>query len=105
MNLRTKIRNQFIAVLFLGLFCGVIAYPASIKFFPWGFEKINALKINLGLDLQGGIHLEYKADVAEIPDEKVTAALQAAEAVIERRVNAFGVGEPLVQLAQSGSEH
>lgn len=105
MNLRTKIRNQFIAVLFLGLFCGVIAYPASIKFFPWGFEKINALKINLGLDLQGGIHLEYKADVAEIPNEKVTAALQAAEAVIERRVNAFGVGEPLVQLAQSGSEH
>lgn len=105
MNLRTKIRNQFITVLFLGLFCGVIAYPQSIKFFPWGFDTLNALKINLGLDLQGGIHLEYAADVSEIPSEKVNDALQAAEAVIERRVNAFGVGEPLVQLSQSGLEH
>jgi preprotein translocase subunit SecD len=105
MNMRSKIRNQFIAVLFLGIFCGIIAYPQAIGFFPWGYEKLSALKINLGLDLQGGIHLEYKADVSEIPDGKVTAALQAAEAVIERRVNAFGVGEPLVQLSQSGSEH
>ena len=96
MNARVKIRNQFVAVVFLAIFCGVFAYPQSIKFFPWGYEKLDALKINLGLDLQGGIHLEYKADVSEIPSEKVTAALQAAEAVIERRVNAFGVGEPLV---------
>jgi protein-export membrane protein SecD len=64
----------------------------------------DALQVNKGLDLQGGIHLEYKADVSQIESEKVGDALAAAEAVIERRVNAFGVGEPLVQLSRSGTE-
>lgn len=35
--------------------------------------------------------------------KKASDALVAAEA-IERRVNAFGVGEPLVQLSRSGTE-
>ncbi len=59
--------------------------------------------MNKGLDLQGGIHLEYEADVSQLAPEKQDEALAAAEAVIERRVNAFGVGEPLVQLSRSGS--
>lgn len=61
--------------------------------------------MNYGLDLQGGIHLEYVADVKDIADEKKGEALEAAVAVIERRVNAFGVGEPLVQLSKSGDEN
>ncbi len=104
MKLQSKIRNQFLGVLALGVFCGLIAYPQVMKFWPKGFEKLDALKVNLGLDLQGGIHLEYKADVSGIPESKVSDALSAAEAVIERRVNAFGVGEPLVQRSRSGTE-
>lgn len=91
-------------VLALGIFCGLFAYPQAIKWWPAGFEKLDSLKVNLGLDLQGGIHLEYKADVSQIPNGKIEEALSAAEAVIERRVNAFGVGEPLVQRSRSGTE-
>jgi protein-export membrane protein SecD len=105
MKQQVKIRYQFAWVLLLGLVCGVIAYPQAVKFIPPVFSVFDALKVNKGLDLQGGIHLEYQADVSQIESAKVNDALTAAEAVIERRVNAFGVGEPLVQLSRSGTEH
>lgn len=105
MKQHVKIRYQFGLVLLLGLICGVIAYPQAVKFLPPVFDVFDAFKVNKGLDLQGGIHLEYRADVSQIESGKVDDALVAAEAVIERRVNAFGVGEPLVQLSRSGTEH
>lgn len=104
MKQQIKIRYQFGLVLLLSLVCGVISYPQAVKFIPPVFNVLNGLEVNKGLDLQGGIHLEYKADVSQIESEKVSDALTAAEAVIERRVNAFGVGEPLVQLSRSGAE-
>ncbi|MFZ3032350.1 MAG: peptidylprolyl isomerase, partial [Candidatus Moraniibacteriota bacterium] len=105
MKQQVKIRYQFALVLLLGLVCGVISYPQLVKYIPPVFNVFDALKVSKGLDLQGGIHLEYKADVSQIDSAKVSDALTAAEAVIERRVNAFGVGEPLVQLSRSGTEH
>ncbi len=89
----------------LALTVGLVSYPQAVKFIPPVYDALNQLKINLGLDLQGGIHLEYKADVSNVEGDKVGDALQAAQDVIERRVNAFGVGEPLVQTALSGGEH
>ncbi len=100
-----KIRWQFAAVLLLGLVSGLIAYPQAISFFPAGYNWLNQLQVNKGLDLEGGIHLEYAADTSNITKDKELDALQSAEAVIERRVNAFGVGEPLVQLSKAGSEN
>ncbi len=105
MKQHVKIRWQFGWVVLLALVTGIIAYPESVRFIPPLFQRVDTLKVNEGLDLQGGIHLEYKADVSQLESSKVSAALSAAEAVIERRVNTFGVGEPLVQLSQSGSEH
>ncbi|MCD6149345.1 protein translocase subunit SecD [bacterium] len=105
MNIRQKVRIKFILVAALALAAGLISYPRTVKFIPPVYGALNKLKINLGLDLQGGIHLEYKADVSNIDGDKVSEALQAAQDVIERRVNAFGVGEPLVQTALSGGEH
>lgn len=53
--------------------------------------------IRLGLDLQGGLQVLMEADVPE--DEEVTAeAMQTASQIIDRRVNAIGVTEPLVQV-------
>ncbi|MCX6766096.1 MAG: protein translocase subunit SecD [Candidatus Moranbacteria bacterium] len=104
MNIRKKIKIKFAGVLFLGIIAGLISYPQAMKFAPPFYNALNKLKINLGLDLQGGIHLEYKADVSNVEKSKVNDALQGAQDVIERRINAFGVGEPLVQTAQSGGE-
>ena len=55
--------------------------------------------INLGLDLRGGVHvvIEAKGPPEEITPEK----MKQLRAVIERRVDQFGVSEPLIQ--QQGS--
>ncbi|MDH4330468.1 MAG: protein translocase subunit SecD [Candidatus Moranbacteria bacterium] len=92
-------------VVFLALFVGLISYPRALSFFPPAYEYLNGIKINLGLDLQGGIHLEYKADLSGVEEDKKDEALQAAQDVIERRINAFGVGEPLIQTLYSGGEN
>jgi preprotein translocase subunit SecD len=52
----------------------------------------------LGLDLQGGAHLVYQADLSNIAEADKTSAMQGLRDVIERRINAFGVSEPVVQV-------
>src|SRR3989344_4982840 len=56
----------------------------------------------LGLDLRGGSHLVYEADVASVPAGEVSEAMISLRAVIERRINAFGVTEPLIQVEEGG---
>jgi len=52
--------------------------------------------INLGLDLQGGVHVVMEAKDA--PDAKVTPeAMRQLKAVIQNRVDQFGVAEPVIQ--------
>lgn len=57
------------------------------------------LTFRKGLDLAGGTSLTYKADMSEIDEDKKIDALNAARAVIERRIDLFGVAEPLIQTA------
>lgn len=104
MTLKHWFQLRLFGVLFLAVLAGAVSYPQSVSRVPWLGGAVSALRLNLGLDLQGGIHLEYQVDTSQIPEEKRGQALQAALAVIERRVNAFGVGEPLVQLSRSGEE-
>lgn len=51
------------------------------------------LGLSLGLDLQGGSHLVYQSKIPNPSDDQMQGALHT----IERRVNAFGVSEPLIQ--------
>ncbi len=54
----------------------------------------------LGLDLLGGAHLLYEADFSGLSaDVDRTSAMQGVRDVVERRVNFFGVAEPVVQLS------
>jgi len=56
----------------------------------------------LGLDLSGGTHLVYKADVSAVPAGQVSDSMNALRDVIERRINIFGVSEPVVQVQNGG---
>ncbi|MFZ1626430.1 MAG: protein translocase subunit SecD [Candidatus Moraniibacteriota bacterium] len=104
MNIVQRIRSQFAGVVLLAIVSGLIAYPKLVSFAPPVERFFAQAQVNLGLDLQGGIHLEYAADTSGLDAAKESDALQAAVDVIERRVNAFGVGEPVVQLSRSGDE-
>lgn len=56
-----------------------------------------------GLDLQGGIHLVFEVDVSKVSKEDVDDALAATRNIIERRVNPYGVSEPVIQTISSGT--
>ncbi len=56
----------------------------------------------LGLDLAGGTALVYKADTKDITGDK-QGALNSLREVVDKRVNLFGVAEPLVQLEKSSA--
>ena len=56
----------------------------------------------LGLDLSGGSHLTYKADVSGVPSGEVSDSMDALRDIIERRVNLFGVSEPVVAVQHGG---
>jgi len=54
-------------------------------------------KINLGLDLQGGMHLVLKVDTSKVPEEAREDAPNRALEIIRNRIDQFGVREPLIQ--------
>lgn len=99
-----------ITMLTLALCAGLVAYPEPFntasawlnrKFFV-DIGKIT-MPFRLGLDLQGGTHLVYEADTSQVKGISEQEALASVRNVIERRVNLFGVAEPLVEVSKSGS--
>ncbi len=62
------------------------------------------LSFKKGLDLEGGTSITLKADMKDIPQNQRKDALEAAKDVIERRVNFFGVSEPVIQTATVNQE-
>ncbi len=71
--------------------------PAETR--PAGLAKY---PFRLGLDLSGGSHLIYDADVSAVESGEVDSSMEALRDVIERRVNIFGVSEPVVQVQSGG---
>jgi preprotein translocase subunit SecD len=71
----------------------------SIRGFERGGDTL--LGLTLGLDLQGGSHLIYKADQKDADGEPITPTAEEMQSLlrtIERRVNSAGLGEPILQL-------
>ncbi len=101
-----------------GIFVLLIAASAFVapKYFNRAIDKINNTlnlglprvpekSINLGLDLQGGAHLIYQADVGGIDFNERGIAVEGVRDVIERRVNGLGVAEPIVQTNKVGDDY
>ena len=55
-------------------------------------------KMNLGLDLQGGMHLILEVDVSKLEPNAAKDAPQRAIEVIRNRIDQFGVLEPVIHL-------
>lgn len=79
--------------------------PLSINTSILGLQIKKEFKTKLGLDLKGGSHLVFDVDLKGIKSEDQREALASARDIIEKRVNFFGVSEPLVQNIKSGNAH
>src|SRR3989338_3673204 len=91
---KTRVYLQFIAIILLA----AAAFFIVADFLP--LVKIPAkFPFRLGLDLQGGTHLVYEGDLASIPEGDRSDAMSSVREVIERRVNAYCVAEPVVQIS------
>ncbi|MDB4991962.1 MAG: protein-export rane protein SecD, preprotein translocase subunit SecD [Parcubacteria group bacterium] len=95
--MQTRLSRALAAVLVLALAAGLGYFVLKTTHNPH-----SAYAVHLGLDLAGGTELIYKADTSGIVSDKA-GALASLREVIDRRVNAFGVAEPLVQLEKASS--
>lgn len=82
---------------------GILVAAGLLGYFVYHTEMAGGrFAFKLGLDLRGGTHLVYTADISQVPSGEIQDSLDSLRDVIERRVNLFGVAEPLVQLEQGG---
>ncbi len=79
--------------------------PLSIDWNIAGFQVKREFKTHLGLDLKGGSHLIFETDTSKVKKEDLEDSLNSARDIIEKRVNFFGVAEPLVQTVKAGSNY
>ena len=70
-----------------------------------GLPMVPSVPFQLGLDLQGGTHLVYGADVSTISASGRSSAVEGVRDVIERRVNGLGIGEANVQTTKVGNDY
>ncbi len=77
---------------------------AGVGFFVYKSEmNAGRFAFKLGLDLRSGSHLVYRADTKSVPAGEVANAMKSLRDVVERRVNSFGVSEPIVQVERGGA--
>ena len=88
---KKKIYLIVFIIFALAFFAGNLVYPQFFK-----LPHFPNIPFKLGLDLRGGTHLLYQADLSNVEDK--AQGMEGLRDVIERRVNLFGVREPVVQV-------
>ncbi len=105
MNLRFRI----LSIVLIAVITGVIATPSTMKPSipegPLSFLNIfTSSSISKGLDLEGGIALDYYVDVADVKQEDKVQILAGIQEVLKKRTNSLGLSEPDVYLTKIGNE-
>jgi len=101
-----KIRIWALFLLIAGGLIGYFIYASTPALHPnktVRFET-SSFPFKLGLDLSGGVQLIYKADVTSIKPAEVSDAMASLRDTVERRINVFGVSEPIIQTELKGSD-
>lgn len=87
----------------------VVSLWASIPWTSIGFEKMDTYleDYKLGLDLHGGVELDYLVDFSNTPDltpERKTQILEDMKTILDGRVRRIGTTEPTLNTATYGDE-
>ncbi|MDE2038372.1 MAG: protein translocase subunit SecD [Patescibacteria group bacterium] len=82
----------------------VVVLAAAVGYFVYSTNSAGSSHpFRLGLDLSGGTHLVYQADVSKLDPSSIADSMAALRDSVERRVNTFGVSEPLVQTQENSA--
>ena len=112
--MKKEIQSRFAFVLILMLGSAIIAAPPSWFGDTVFTQKLQQLKVTLGLDLAGGTELDYRVDLSEVDaknsdddptnNQNANSIVESVRDSLERRVNPAGIGEILVQRSQVNEE-
>jgi len=102
-----KKRTYFFLILIfiLTVLAVSLIYPQGVKRIGFNLPDFWQIPFKLGLDLQGGTHLVYEADLSGMEKEDYSSAMAGLRDIIERRVNLFGVAEPIVQVQETAGHY
>ncbi len=101
-----KILKYLLPLLLLLLIIWIdLPWGVSINWNVLGYQVKKEFKTHLGLDLKGGSSLVFETDTSKVKKEDLQDSLNSARDVIEKRVNFFGVAEPLVQTVKIGNNY
>jgi SecD/SecF fusion protein len=104
-------RNWRIILILALIVAGVYYLLPSIQYYGMSAEERSAMdlnapdkladlhkhSLNLGLDLQGGIHLVLEVQTEGLDVEQAQDAVARAQEIIRNRIDQFGVAEPTIQ--------
>ncbi|MCL4397700.1 protein translocase subunit SecD [Patescibacteria group bacterium] len=105
----------FIVLLTVGAI--LVDMPKTVSFQRLKFNRPNFnfdilgnqisrdLEIKEGLDLAGGTQLTLQADMSNINPSDRQTALDSLKSIIERRVNLYGISEPVVQTSKVNNDY
>ena len=107
-----KVRFTVLAIFVVAVLAAFFVYPTvwdrvvnRINIFsPILIPNFVKVPFKLGLDLAGGTRLIYLADVSSVVGQDISSAMSGLQDVIERRINIFGVSEPVIEIEHSASE-
>ena len=94
-----RILSVFLLLIAVG--AGFTVYKSD-KVSPAENPRLAKYAFKLGLDLNGGTELSYRANASDLKSGDINGAMSSLRDVIERRINIFGVSEPVVRVENPG---
>lgn len=79
--------------------------PPSLDINIFGLRIKKEFKTHYGLDLKGGSHLVFQVETSKLKPEDVEEGISALRDIVEKRVNFFGVSEPIVQITKQRNDY
>lgn len=95
----------FLILIWINLPENFFIKPLSLDINLLGKQIKKEFLLRYGLDIVGGSQLVFQANVRKINPSDINDAIEGARNVIEKRVNFFGVSEPVVQVLKRGNDY
>lgn len=112
LDARSKVRFTVGIIFIVAILAAFFVYPLAWDKIVEKLNIVSPVKIpnflntsfKLGLDLAGGTRLVYLADISGVAGQDTNSAMSGLQDIIERRVNIFGVSEPVIEVEHSASD-